>query len=76
MLIAASSDIHSPKYNIPMASYAVIENGSVSLRRLDYDRVSTAEKIGRMPISEESKRKLKTVILTGGPDWDVREESS
>lgn len=76
LLFLNPGSVGQPRDYIPMASYAVIENGSVSLRRLDYDRVSTAEKIGRMPISEESKRKLKTVILTGGPDWDVREESS
>ncbi|WP_018963567.1 metallophosphoesterase family protein [Coprothermobacter platensis] len=68
--------VGQPRDYIPMASYALIEDGVVSLKRVKYDTTATCKEIDKMPIKEQSKEKLKTVIMMGAPNWDLKQEHS
>ena len=47
------------------ACYAVYENGSVSLNRIDYDIEKTISDLMKAPIPENCKEGLKTVLQAG-----------
>ena len=58
--------IGQPKTGKPEASYAVWENGEVSLRTYAYPVERTAEKIRCMPIGKDIQQKLISVLKFGG----------
>lgn len=64
-LVVNPGSLGQPKTGSPRASYAVWDGG-VILREIDYDIGQTLQKIDRMPVSDQVKEELKTVLRSGG----------
>lgn len=57
--------VGQPKQNAPMACYALLENGRLSLHSCRYPVDDTVKKIYSLPVPTEIRRQLGAVLLTG-----------
>ena len=60
--------VGQPRDGDPRAAYAVIDNGRVELKRVEYDVERTAAAIDSAPILAEAKELAVQVLRTGGID--------
>jgi putative phosphoesterase len=58
--------VGQPRDGDPRASYAVIEDGKVQLKRVEYDMDRAIEALVRAPIPDEAKVLAEQVLRTGG----------
>jgi putative phosphoesterase len=58
--------VGQPRDGDPRAAYAVIEDGNVQLKRVEYDVERSIAALERAPISQESKLLAQHVLRTGG----------
>lgn len=65
-LLVNVGSVGQPRDGIPRASYAVLENGSVELKRVDYDVAAAASKVRGMPLPEKSIEQLVFILEHAG----------
>jgi predicted phosphodiesterase len=65
MLLVNPGSLGQPRSGEPAASYAVLNDGKLSLRSYRYSVSLTAEKIRAMPISAPVRSELITILRTG-----------
>lgn len=58
--------VGQPRDGDPRASYAIIDNGEVQLKRVEYDLARTIAAIHRAPIPPEAKQLAEHVLRSGG----------
>lgn len=61
MLVNVGS-VGQPRDGIPKASYAVLNNGGVELKRVDYDVGKTAAKVMALPLEEDIREHLAYIL--------------
>ncbi|RJQ45695.1 MAG: metallophosphoesterase [Gaiellales bacterium] len=61
-LVVNVGSVGQPRDGIPRASYAVIEDGQVELRRIDYDVERAVSRVLGMPIDQEAARQLAFIL--------------
>ncbi|MDK2464100.1 MAG: metallophosphoesterase family protein [Candidatus Korarchaeota archaeon] len=71
--------VGQPRDGAPLASYALISEESVVLRRVEYDVQTTVKRIEGLGLEEWAERALKEILLTGkvpsgrvGPSDDLK----
>lgn len=65
MLVNVGS-VGQPRDGIPRVSYAVLENGRVELKRVDYDIEATVGKLRALPYSKKTREQLIHIIEHAG----------
>ena len=66
-LVVNPGSLGQPKHGTPDGSYAVWEDGEVSLRRVRYRVDTTVDKLRRLPLASDVIDDLAQVLLTGLP---------
>ena len=65
--IVNPGSVGQPKHGVPVACYALWEDGSLSLQSRPYPVGETVEKILSLPVAIEIRRQLAGVLLSGSP---------
>jgi len=61
-LMVNVGSVGQPRDGIPSASYAVIENGQVELKRADYDVAAAVARLNALPLDADAIRELSYIL--------------
>jgi len=67
-VVANPGSVGQPRDGAPQASYAVIEDGIVELKRTDYDLRKTRDALMNLPLSPEIIDQLIAILVRGGTE--------
>ena len=65
-LLVNVGSVGQPRDGVPMASYAVIENGEVELKRSEYDVEAAVARLGKLPLAGRVIEELSHILRHAG----------
>ncbi len=65
-LLVNVGSVGQPRDGIPRASYAVLENGRVELKRVEYDIEAAVDKLKKLPCGEKTRGQLIHILEHAG----------
>ncbi len=67
-VVVNPGSVGQPRDGAPQASYAIIEDGIVELKRTDYDLRKTLDALARLPLNREILDRLIAILERGGAE--------